>query len=143
MAHEITPDQDNPFLVLGRIIEENFYKRENKFYDLGEIKIDLIKKEKENLLICEVKKSSRYLKSIIMQVAFYLLKLKENGVIAKGEILVPKERKRIELELIEEIENELLKSIPEIEKIILLENPPQKEKIRFCTHCAFREFCWS
>lgn len=143
MAHEITPDQDNPFLEIGRTIEENFYKRENKFYDLGDMKIDLIKKEEENLLICEVKKSSRYEKSMIMQVAFYLLKLKESGVLVKGEILIPKERKKIRVELTKEIENEIIKAIPEMEKIILMNYPPKKEKIKFCTHCAFREFCWS
>ncbi|MGB9750571.1 MAG: CRISPR-associated protein Cas4 [Caldisericia bacterium] len=143
MAHEITPDQDNPFLELGRSIEENFYKRENKFFDLGDMKIDLIKKDEENLLICEVKKSSRYEKSMIMQVAFYLFKLKENGVIVKGEILIPKERKKIKVELKKEIEDEILKASPEIEKIILMDNSPKKEKIKFCTHCAYREFCWA
>ncbi len=143
MSHEITPDQDNPFLEIGRVIEEHFYKREKKFFNLDEMKIDLIRKEKENLLICEVKKSSRHEKSIIMQIAFYLLKLKENGISAKGEILIPKERKKINVELTRDIEMELLKSISEIQSIILLEYPPVKEKIKFCTHCAYREFCWS
>lgn len=144
MSHEITPDQDDPFLEIGRNIEENFYKRESKFYDLGDMKIDMVKKEDENLLICEVKKSSKYEKSIIMQVAFYLLKLKENGVFpVKGEILIPKERKKIKVELTKEIENEILEAISEMEKIILLNYPPKKERIKFCTNCAFREFCWS
>lgn len=143
MAHEITPDQDDPFLEIGRSIEENFYKRESKFYDLGDMKIDLVKKEGENVFICEVKKSSRYQKSMIMQVAFYLLKFKESGVLVKGEILIPKERKKINVELTEQIENEILKAILDIEKIILMDNPPKEGRNKFCFHCAYREFCWS
>ncbi|HQL67290.1 MAG TPA: CRISPR-associated protein Cas4 [Caldisericia bacterium] len=143
MGHEITPDQDDPFLSIGRYIEENFYKRERKFYDLDNMKIDLVKKDKENILICEVKKSSKYEKNIIMQLSFYLLKLKESGINAKGEILIPKERKKIPVFLTDEIERELKIAIKEIENIIKDENPPNKERIRFCTHCAYREFCWS
>lgn len=107
------------------------------------MKIDLIKKEGENILIGEVKKSSRFEKPSIMQLSFYLLKLKENGVNAKGEILIPKERRKISVELTNDLETELKQTISEIEKIIAEVRIPPKEKIRFCTHCAYREFCWS
>jgi len=143
MGHEIIPDQDDPFLSIGRYIEENFYKRERKFYDLDNMKIDLVKKDKESILICEVKKSSKYEKSIIMQLSFYLLRLKESGINTKGEILIPKERKKIPVFLTDEIENELKIAIKEVENIIDQDYPPNKERIKFCTHCAYREFCWS
>lgn len=143
MGHEIIPDQDDPFLSIGRYIEENFYKRERKFYDLDNMKIDLVKKDKESILICEVKKSSKYEKSIIMQLSFYLLRLKESGINTKGEILIPKERKKIPVFLTDEIENELKIAIKEVENIIDQDSPPNKERIKFCTHCAYREFCWS
>lgn len=93
MAHELIPDQDNSFLELGRIIEENFYKRESKYYQVENMKLDLVRKEKEYLLIGEVKKSSRYEKSMVMQLVFYLKKLKEFGLNVIGEVLIPKERK--------------------------------------------------
>ncbi len=143
MARELNPDQDNTFLEIGRIIEDNFYKRDSKSLDIANMKIDLIRKNGRNILIGEVKKSSRFEKPSIMQLSFYLLKLKENGVNAKGEILIPKERKRISVELTNELETELKQTINEIEKIIVEDIIPNKEKIRFCTHCAYREFCWA
>lgn len=143
MAHEITPDQDNSFLELGRVIEENFYKRESKFYQLENMKLDLVRKEREYILIGEVKKSSRYEKSMVMQLVFYLKKLKELGLIVKGEVLIPKERKIIRVELNDDYEREIDKSIDEIKNIIQLEKPPKLEKNRFCKKCAYREFCWS
>ncbi|MEF3244793.1 MAG: CRISPR-associated protein Cas4 [Caldisericaceae bacterium] len=143
MARELTPDQDNSFIEIGRMIEENFYKRENKGLDLGNIKIDLVKKDGEDILIGEVKKSSKFEKPSIMQLSFYLLKLRENGIDANGEVLVPKERKKIPVKLNKELEEELKVATEEIEKIIMSDTPPKKEKSRFCTNCAYREFCWS
>lgn len=143
MSRELTPDQDNSFIEIGRIIEENFYKREEKNLDLANIKIDLIKKDGENILIGEIKKSSKFEKPSIMQLAFYLLKLRENGIDANGEVLIPKERKRIPVKLIKELEEELMIAMEEIERIIIMDTPPKKEKSKFCTHCAYREFCWS
>lgn len=143
MARELNPDQDNSFLEIGRIIEDNFYKRESKSLNIANMRIDLMKKEGESVLIGEVKKSSRYEKPAIMQLSFYLLKLKETGINAKGEILIPKERKKILVELNEEVEEELKSLMDEIEDIMMKNEPQKKEQIRFCTNCAYKEFCWS
>lgn len=143
MAHELIPDQDNPFLELGRIIEDDFYKRVQKFYNFENMKIDLIKKSNEYLLIGEVKKSSKYELSSKMQLVFYLKKLKELGLETKGELMIPKERKIIKVELTDSLEKEIDNAIEEIKKIIVLDKPPKLQKIRFCKNCAFREFCWS
>ena len=143
MSRELIPDQDNSFLEIGRLVEENFYKRESKGFNVGNMKIDIVRKGAESILIGEVKKSSRHEKPAIMQLTFYLLKLKESGIKSEGEILIPKERKRIKVILTEEIETELKNTIREIEKIIQQDKPPPKERIKFCTNCAYREFCWS
>jgi CRISPR-associated exonuclease Cas4 len=143
MAHELIPDQDNAFLEIGRIIEESFYKRESKGFDIGNMKIDLVMREDGSTLIGEIKKSSSYEKSAIMQLSFYLMKLEESGVNAKGEILIPKERKRIPVRLTKEVEDELKNAFEDIERIIALEKPLNKQRIKFCTHCAYKEFCWS
>jgi CRISPR-associated exonuclease Cas4 len=143
MAHELIPDQDNSFLEIGRFIEENFYKREHKSYIIGDIKIDFIKKGNETLVVGEIKKSSRSEKSGIMQLSFYLMTLEELGIEAKGEVLIPKERKRIPVELNEELEREIRYTINDIERIMQELLPPQRERIKYCTHCAYREFCWS
>jgi len=78
-----------------------------------------------------------------MQLAFYLRELKKQGIFAKGELLIPKEKKRFKVELTDEIEKELEKAISEIKKIISIEKPPHPEKNQFCRNCAYYEFCWS
>jgi len=49
MAHELVPDQDNAFLEVGRAIEENFYNRESKGFDVGNLKIDLVRRNMTKL----------------------------------------------------------------------------------------------
>ncbi|MBP8992034.1 MAG: CRISPR-associated protein Cas4 [Spirochaetes bacterium] len=143
LAHEISPDHDNTLLEIGRLIEENYYGRSEKGINLLNIKIDVIVKNRQTTVVAEIKKSSKNIKPAIMQVSYYLLLLKEQGIIASGEILIPKERKKIPVSLTEELENELNEAIEDIERIIIQDRPPQMEKIKFCTNCAYREFCFS
>ncbi len=143
MARRIEPSQENPFIEIGRLISEESYKRERKEIRLENIVIDILRRGHEQVIIGEVKKSSRYEKSAMMQLAFYLSKIKEMGVKAKGELLFPKEKKKLEVELTSEIENELKDVENNILKIINTELPPKAEKNRFCKNCGYNEFCWS
>jgi len=143
MAHELIPDQDNSFLEIGRLIEENSYDREEKSYSIGDIKIDLIRKGEEALVIGEIKKSSRSEMSGIMQLSYYLLMLEKAGLNVKGEILIPKERKKIQVELDDERRRGINEAINNIDGIIQNPLPPPSRRIKYCTNCAYREFCWS
>ena len=143
LAHELIPDQDNSFLEIGRLIEEKSYDREEKSYSVGDIKIDLIRKGKEALVIGEIKKSSRSEMSGIMQLSYYLLELEKAGLNVKGEVLIPKERKKIQVELDDERRRGINEAINNIERIIQNPLPPPSKKIKYCTNCAYREFCWS
>lgn len=143
MSRQINPFQDNPFLEIGRILSEESYKREEKGVRLEGIEIDVLKTKDGNIVIGEVKKSSRFELSARMQLSYYLLKLKQKGINAKGELLFPAEKKKIEVLLTEEIENELKRVEKEIDMIIRLNLPPQIESERFCKKCAYEEFCYS
>ena len=143
MSREINSNQDNQLLEIGRIIAEESYRREVKEINFGSIKIDLIKKKDGELWVCEIKKSSKFLKPAQMQLGFYLMQLKKQGIFAKGELLIPKEKKRFKVELTEEVEKELEKAISEIKKIISLEKPPSPEKNQFCRNCSYYEFCFA
>jgi len=142
MAHEINPNQDNQLIDLGRLIHEESYQREKKEFETAGMKIDILGKKDGKLLIAEVKKSSRFLESATMQLSFYLYRLKELGFNAGGELLIPKERKRIAVELTPELEDELKKAFEAIEKIISRDKPPEPVRVGFCKRCAYREFCW-
>lgn len=142
ISHGIEPSQENEHILMGRLIHEEFYRHQRKELLIdGKIKIDLIRGRK---LVGEIKKSSRYLKSAKMQLAFYLLYLKEvKGLKLKGVLLVPEERKNIEVELTEELERELERAIKEIEKVVKSEKVPELKKTPYCSKCAYRELCWS
>ncbi len=142
-AHEINPPRDNSYLEIGRLIGEESYKREKKEILIGNIKIDLIKKEGGNVVIAEVKKSSKGIKAAKMQLLFYLYQLKQKGVRAEGELLIPGERAKEKVILTDESEEELENAIAEIKSIIALSSPPQFQKNRFCNKCAFRDLCFA
>lgn len=142
MAHELNPNQEDSFLEIGRLIQDDSYKREKKEISVSNMKIDLIKKRDSELIIGEIKKSSHFELPARMQLAYYLYKLRKKGIEAKGELLIPKEKKKIPVELSPNIENELEKAFQNIREIINQEKPPEPVKIKFCRNCAYREFCW-
>jgi len=142
MAHELGPEPDNVYIEMGGLLTEEAYKREKKEIIFENVKIDLIKKEKENIIVGEVKKSSKGQKAAIMQLAYYLYRLREYGVYAKGNLLIPKEKKKFTVELTDELIEKLKNAFFEIDQIINKEKPPFPEKISFCSNCAYREFCW-
>lgn len=143
MARELNPDKDNYFLEMGRFLNEESYQRQKKEIEIGNIKIDLLKRDGKKIVIGEVKKSSKFESSAKMQLAFYLYRLKQAGVNAEGELLIPKEKKRIPVVLNDKTEAELEEAMGSIGKIVSDETPPEPKKIRFCTRCAYREFCWA
>lgn len=142
-AHKLNPEQENPYLEIGKLIGQESYRRVKKEIVVGNMKFDIIEKDDGNIVVGEVKKSSAGEKSARMQLAFYLYRLKQMGIDAKGELLIPKEKKRIPVELDADIEKELQQAFSGIRDIISNEIPPQPEKNRFCGKCAYREFCWA
>ena len=95
MGHQINPDEDNPNIALGRFIHDFSYSRLEKRKELnfGHSKIDFLKTDGNEVVVCEVKKSSRHKKSARMQLLFYLNELSELGIKARGELRFPQERK--------------------------------------------------
>jgi len=143
MARNIEPDQEDPNVDLGRFISETTYQRDKKEINIGHIKLDIMRKDKGQLVVGEVKKSSKYLKSATMQLAFYLQELKELGVEAEGELLFPKEKKKVQVTLTPQLEQEIEKAKADILRIAYLEAPPAPQKINYCRNCAYAEFCWA
>lgn len=143
MSHQLVPDQDNSNIDIGRFLHEQSYKRDKKEISLGNIVIDVIKKENGEFVVGEVKKSSKFKESARMQLLYYLKELKDKGIKAKGVLMFPKEKKREEIELTEEDEKELDKVVRDILRIMYLDKPPEVVKINFCKKCAYSEFCYS
>ncbi len=143
MAHSIVPDQDDENIAMGRWIEQRSYKRAKKDINIDSVKFDIIKTHEGEVVIEEVKKSSHYLKSATMQLAYYLSILKEKGIRAKGIIRIPKEKKTYKVILNPQLEAELTRAIKDIERIVSMERPPTAVKIKFCKSCAYAQMCWA
>jgi len=141
-AHSLSMEQTSEEVSLGRLIHETAYPREKKEFTAPGVKIDILREREGELIVGEVKKSSKSIKSATMQLTYYLWRLKQDGIEAKGELLVPEERKKISVELTEKAERELQEAFREIYQIISQESPPLPVKIPFCRNCAYREFCW-
>lgn len=143
IVHNIAADQDDENLDIGRFISEHTYQRNKKEISIGNIKVDQVRREGEQLIIGEVKKSSRFKESARFQLLYYLDTLKQMGIEAKGELLFPEERSKEVVEWTPETKEQLDKAIEDIREIARQPVPPPPKKINFCRKCAYREYCWA
>jgi len=102
ISHQLTPDQENTNIAIGRIIDATSYSREKKQLAVGASKMDIYRLADGKLIIGEVKKSSKYRGSARMQLGFYLKELAARGIEATGELRFPEEKTRELVELDEE-----------------------------------------
>ncbi len=143
ITRNIAPDQEDENMDLGRFINEHTYQRDKQEVLIGNIKVDRIRREEGQLVIGEVKKSSRFIESSRFQLLFYLQTLKKMGIDARGELMFPEEKKKQTVELTACAEQELNQAVEEIKRIARQSVPPPPVKIGFCRNCAYREYCWA
>lgn len=143
ISHQLTPEQEDTNIQIGRLIDQISYAREKKELTVGASKMDVYTFVDGQLVVAEVKKSSRYRKGARMQLAHYLKELAAHGVEASGELRFPTEKTREPVTLDAATLAELERAEKEILRIVYLEQPPAPRKNRYCTRCAYAEFCWS
>lgn len=143
IAHQITADQDDDNMSIGRFIHEHSYARDKKEIGIEHGKMDFVRQKDGKLVVSEIKKSSRFLESATMQLALYLKDLCERGIEASGEIRIPEEKKVIPVVLDDDLMNKLAEIEKEIEEIICKDKPPLPEKKGVCSKCAYNELCFS
>ncbi len=144
ISRDIVPDRNNPFLELGRFIHEKYYT------DLGErsvelpgIKMDLIWEQGGAMVVGEIKKSSKALEAAKAQLLYYLYTLKKLGIDAKGYILVPTEKRKLEVILEDKDVRYIENLVEEVKSIVSKNDPPSVSKRRICNFCGYRELCWA
>lgn len=141
-ANRINLNVYNELIELGKLIHEKSYEREKKSILIDDtISIDFIKKSSD-LIVFEIKKSSKLKKSVMYQLLYYLYYLKKKGIKAVGYLLYPKERKRQKITLTLEKEKELEEIIKDIPRIVSRDVPPPPSKKPYCKSCSYYEFCW-
>lgn len=146
MSRQLTADQDNMYLGIGRLIEEFTFEREKKRIYLADIgaMLDIVLKKNGHLVVAEIKKSSKTMKSGLLQLKYYLYLLKKKkGIDVKGQIKIPKEKINKDVELTVVDEEKIEKILIDLKKIIKEEKIPEVKRINVCPKCGHSEFCWS
>lgn len=140
-CHEINMENENENVMLGKLLDETSYRRDEKHINIDNaINIDFIKEHRE---LHEVKKSRAIEEAGIWQIKYYLYYLKQRGVVnLKAKIDYPLLKKNLLIELNDEDIFELEKVISDINEINNQELPPIFSKHRICGKCAYHDLCF-
>lgn len=140
-SHGINMEAENENVMLGKLLDENSYKRDDKHINIDNvINIDFLREHQE---LHEVKKSKAIEEAGIWQVKYYLYYLKERGVEGlKARIDYPLLKKNLVIELTDADCEKLKEIIRDIEVIAEEEVPPVFEEKRICKKCAYFDLCF-
>lgn len=138
--HEIQMEHGNENVAIGKVIDEETYKRDDKHINIDNvINIDFIRTKG---ILHEVKKSDKIEEASILQVKYYLYYLQERDVYVKAKIDYPLLKECVDVELTEEDIKEIQQILMEIEQIVDAPVPPQMKKQRICRSCAYCDLCY-
>lgn len=139
--NEITMEDTNENVLLGKLIDENSYSRESKHIMIDEtVNVDFIKDWK---VLHEIKKSKSIEEAAIWQLKYYLYFLDERGInVEKGILDYPTLRKREEVKLDSGDKEKIKNILIEIEKITLQDKMPQVINQKICKSCSYYEYCY-
>ncbi len=139
-SHNIAMEQESDEVKLGKLLHKEVFNREEKDVQLGSIAIDVVSR-KNGIEIREIKKSKKVEKAHYYQTLYYLLYLKRLGIDAKANIVYPKLKESVKVELDHDSEVFLSEVVENVDRIISGEMPlPEYKKI--CKRCAYFEFCF-
>lgn len=138
-SQNIEMEQNSSNVEIGKFIDENYYKRDEKHINIDNvINIDFIK---DKDVIHEIKKSRKIEQAGIMQVKYYLYYLRKKGVDINAQIDYPLLKKVMEIKLEDEDVEIIENTLKDIEKTISLKLPPSKIKSGICKSCAYFDLC--
>lgn len=139
--NQIQMETDNENVIIGKVLDENAYEREEKHINIDDvINIDYIKSKG---ILHEVKKSKKIEEAGIMQVKYYLYYLKQKGVKGiTGKVDYPLLKQSIDIELTDEDEKYIESALIDLKEIVNRPLPPLLEKKGICKKCAYFELCY-
>ena len=140
-VNEIQLEENNSNVILGKLLEENTYTRDEKKINIdGVINIDFIRSKK---ILHEIKKSNSIEPASLLQVQYYLYYLEKKGLIGlKGILDYPLLKQTVEVNLTDKDRENLDNIIIGIKEILRKESPPALEKKGICKKCAYFDLCF-
>lgn len=139
--NEINMETDNENVLLGKLLDESSYPRDDKHINIDNvINIDFIRGKNE---LHEVKKSKSIEEAGIWQMKYYLYYLKQRGVNGiKAKIDYPLLKEKLVVELTEKDEEQIEIIIKEINEIGQQQYPPEFLRVKICSKCAYHDLCF-
>ena len=140
-TNDIQLEENNSNVILGKLLEENSYTRDEKKINIdGVINIDFIHSKK---ILHEIKKSNSIEPASILQVQYYLYYLEKKGLVGlKGILDYPLLKQTVEVNLSDSDRENLENIIIGIKEILGKESPPILEKKNICKKCAYFDLCF-
>ena len=140
-VNEIQLEENNSNVILGKLLEENTYTRDEKKINIdGIINIDFIRSKK---ILHEIKKSNSIEPASLLQVQYYLYYLEKKGLTGlKGILDYPLLKQTVEVNLTDKDRENLDNIIIGIKEILRKESPPALEKNGICKKCAYFDLCF-
>ena len=140
-TNDIQLEENNSNVILGKLLEENSYTRDEKKINIdGVINIDFIRSKK---ILHEIKKSNSIEPASILQVQYYLYYLEKKGLVGlKGILDYPLLKHTVEVNLTDSDRENLENIIIGIKEILRKESPPTLEKKNICKKCAYFDLCF-
>ena len=140
-TNDIQLEENNSNVILGKLLEENTYTRDEKKINIdGVINIDFIRSKK---ILHEIKKSNSIEPTSILQVQYYLYYLEKKGLVGlKGILDYPLLKQTVEVNLTDSDRENLENIIIGIKEILRKESPPTLEKKNICKKCAYFDLCF-
>ena len=147
-TNDIQLEENNSNVILGKLLEENSYTRDEKKINIdGVINIDFIRSKKIlheiKKKLNEIKKSNSIEPASILQVQYYLYYLEKKGLVGlKGILDYPLLKQTVEVNLSDSDRENLENIIIGIKEILGKESPPILEKKNICKKCAYFDLCF-
>ena len=140
-VNEIQLEENNSNVILGKLLEENTYTRDEKKINIhGVINIDFIRSKK---VLHEIKKNNSIEPASLLQVQYYLYYLEKKGLVGlKGILDYPLLKQTVEVNLTDGDRENLDNIIIGIKEILRKESPPILEKKGICKKCAYFDLCF-
>ena len=140
-VNEIQLEENNSNVILGKLLEENTYTRDEKKINIdGVINIDFIRSKK---ILHEIKKSNSIEPASLLQVQYYLYYLEKKGLVGlKGILDYSLLKQTVEVNLTDGDRENLDNIIIGIKEILRKESPPALEKNGICKKCAYFDLCF-
>ena len=140
-CHEINMENENENVMLGKLLDESSYNRDDKHINIDNVvNIDFIRELRE---LHEVKKSRAIEEAGIWQLKYYLYYLQQKGVNnIKGRLDYPLIKKNITVELSNEDIQTIENVINEIQDVKKMKLPPTFSEKKICKKCAYHDLCF-